>query len=522
MNSWRTVGCVVRCLATLGAYCTSVAAHDIRIEHITVVSPERSSSLADATVLIRGDRIDSISNNAPSDVAGPSGTAVQVIDGRGLYLAPGLIDSHVHVADIPGMTPEHEQAHPAIARSVREQIPRSYLYFGFTTLVNLISTPAQIAQWNGYRVHPDIYFCGAAPVVDGYPMNWTPKPQRYDPFPYMLIQRGDEASAPAGIDAAAHTPEAVVSRMKADGMFCVKSFFERGFGAAQNLPVPRLDTMRSLVRAAHAAGMPMFLHANSSDAQAFAVEAGVDIIAHGMWHWNAQPKIVAQLTPDVQKILDGVIEAGLGWQPTIQVLYGERDLFDPAYLSDPMLPRVLPADVIDWYKTSEGQWFHNILAQGLLPKSIAESRDVAAQWNAIRAFYAGFITRNDNATRYMASRNARILFGTDTPSAPTYANPPGLNGWLEMRKLVAVGMTPHQVFVAATLANARALGLADEIGTVEPGKRANLILLRTDPTRTVQAYDDIVKVVIRGEVIERAELAAGFNVARGTPATGHE
>jgi imidazolonepropionase-like amidohydrolase len=187
-----------------------------------------------------------------------------------------------------------------------------------------------------------------------------------------------------------------------------------------------------------------------------------------------------------------------------------------------MLPRVLPADVIDWYKTSEGQWFHNILAQGLLPKSIAESGDVAAQWNAIRTFYAGPIARNDNATRYMAGRNARILFGTDTPSAPTYANPPGLNGWLEMRKLVAVGMTPHQVFVAATLANARALGLADEIGTVEPGKRANLILLRTDPTRTVQAYDDIVKVVIRGEVIERAELAAGFNVARGTPATGHE
>jgi imidazolonepropionase-like amidohydrolase len=83
-----------------------------------------------------------------------------------------------------------------------------------------------------------------------------------------------------------------------------------------------------------------------------------------------------------------------------------------------------------------------------------------------------------------------------------------LNGWLEMRKLVAAGLTPHQVFVAATLANAKALGLADEIGSVEPGKRANLILLRTEPTRTVQAYDDIVKVVIRGEVIDRAELAA--------------
>jgi imidazolonepropionase-like amidohydrolase len=508
MNKWRRFGSIAQCLAALGAYCTSTAAQDIRIEQVTVISPERSAPMTDATVHIRGDRIVSISSHSESGATGRPGTAAQVIDGRGLYLSPGLIDSHVHVADIPGMTSVQEQAHPDLARAAREQIPRSYLYFGFTTLVDLNSTPAQLAQWHGHKAHPDIYFCGAAPVVDGYPMNWTPKPQRYEPFPYMLIQRGDEAAAPAGIDAAAHTPEAVVSRMKADGMFCVKSFFERGFGDEKNLPVPRLDTARALVRAAHTGGMPVFLHANGSDAQAFAVEAGVDIIAHGMWHWNAQPKTVSQLTPDVQKILDGVIDAGLGWQPTLQVLYGERDLFDPAYLSDPTLARVLPANVIEWYRSSEGQWFRDILAQALLPKSTADSGDAVAQWNAMRAFLAGFIARNDNATRYLASRNARFLFGSDTPSGPTYANPPGLNGWLEMRKLVAAGLTPHQVFVAATLANARALGLADEIGSVEPGKRANLILLRTDPTRTVQAYDDIVKVVIRGEVIERAELAA--------------
>src|SRR5688500_6342067 len=221
---WNAGAAVV--IAWLAAFGVSADAHELRIEHVTIVSPERSSPLRDATVSIRDDRIVSIS---PS-TKGTRGlkTADRVIDGRGLYLIPGLIDSHVHVNEVPGMTAPQEQAHPDIARAAREQIPRSYLYFGFTTLVDLISTPAQLAQWHGHKAHPDIYFCGAAPVVDGYPMNWTPKPQRYEPFPYMLIQRGDEAAAPAGIDAAAHTPEAVVSRMKADGMFCVKSFFERG------------------------------------------------------------------------------------------------------------------------------------------------------------------------------------------------------------------------------------------------------------------------------------------------------
>jgi imidazolonepropionase-like amidohydrolase len=512
MNKWwrkgARVGCIVPFWAAFEIYCPSALARDVWIEHVTVVSPEQAQPLKDVTVHIRGDRIVSVSSAERSGTVDRSETAAQVIDGRGLYLAPGLIDSHVHVNGIPGMTSEQEQAHPDLVRAVHEQVPRSYLYFGFTTLVDLVSTPAQITQWNGHKAHPDIYYCGPAPVIDGYPMNWSPRPQRYEPFPYMLIERGNESAAPAGIDAAAHTPEAVVSRMKADGMFCVKSFFERGFAEDRNLPVPRLDTMRALVRAAHAAGMPVFLHANGTEGQAFATEAGVDVIAHGPWHWNTEPQTTAQLTPGVQKILDGVIEAKVGWQPTIQVLYGELGLFDPAFLADPTLARVLPADLIAWYRTSDGQWFRKVLANGLLPKAIADSADANVPWHFMRSFLAPYIARNDNATRYMASRNARFLFGSDTPSAPTYANPPGLNGWLEMRKLVAAGLTPEQVFLAATLANAQALHLDHEIGTVQPGKVANLILLRQDPTQTVQAYDEIVKVMIRGEVINRAELAA--------------
>jgi imidazolonepropionase-like amidohydrolase len=89
-----------------------------------------------------------------------------------------------------------------------------------------------------------------------------------------------------------------------------------------------------------------------------------------------------------------------------------------------------------------------------------------------------------------------------------YANPPGLNGWLEMHRLVDAGLAPAQVFRAATLSNAEALGLAQDIGTVQVGKRANLLLLRQNPTRTIEAYDGIVKVILRGRVLEREELAA--------------
>jgi imidazolonepropionase-like amidohydrolase len=495
-------------IIALGWYYFSAAAGDLRIDHVAIVSPERSSPLRDVTVYIQDDRITSIDRTGQSHPKRSAGPQVEVTDGKGLYLSPGLIDGHVHTGGVPGMGPAQERANPEIARAAGEQVPRSYLYFGFTTLIDLISTPEAIARWNAHDVHPDIYFCGGAAIVDGYPMNFESKTERYKEYPYLVVQRGEEARAPEGVDPATHTPEAVVARMKADGAICVKSFFDRGVGDGEKLPVPTLDTMRALVRAAHAAKLPVLLHARGSEAQTFALDAGVDIIAHGLWDWNGEPQATTELTPGIKKILDRVIESKVGWQPTTQVMYGFRDLFDPAYLSGPQLERVYPANVIAWFRTPEGRWFHDIIAPGVLSKPLLDSSDAAGKWDAARSIYAVPIARDRNAAGYLAEHNAHLLFGTDTPAVPTYANPPGLNGWLEMHRLVEAGLTPAQVFRAATLSNAQALGLEDQIGTVHVGKRANLLLMRKNPVDTIEAYDKIVKVILRGRVLSREELAA--------------
>jgi imidazolonepropionase-like amidohydrolase len=101
-----------------------------------------------ATVYIQGDRIVSISRHPPSVSARSPGAAVEIIDGRGLYLIPGLIDSHVHTGDLPGLESPQPQAHTEMVRAVSEQVPRSYLYFGYTTLIDLISGPGQLLAWN--------------------------------------------------------------------------------------------------------------------------------------------------------------------------------------------------------------------------------------------------------------------------------------------------------------------------------------------------------------------------------------
>ncbi|MDJ0868447.1 MAG: amidohydrolase family protein [Myxococcota bacterium] len=82
-----------------------------------------------------------------------------------------------------------------------------------------------------------------------------------------------------------------------------------------------------------------------------------------------------------------------------------------------------------------------------------------------------------------------LLAGTDAePAALVH----------ELRQLVAAGLSPYQALRAATIEPARALGLASELGTVEPGKRADLVLLDADPLRDVGAIARVRGVVVRG------------------------
>jgi hypothetical protein len=293
-------------------------------------------------------------------------------------------------------------------------------------------------------------------------------------MPYFIVEPGDKLSLPAGIDAADHTPEAVVGRMKSDGAICVKTFFDRGVDPRSSLPVPRLETIRALVRAAHAMGLPVLLHASSTEAQTFGLDAGVDVMAHGLWNWGEEAAPNTGLTPAVQAVLDRVVKANVGWQPTFRVGMGFRDLLLPSFLSDPMLPRVLPNHLIEWYGTAEGQSFHNQLASGL---ALASNGDAKAMEAQVTRIYAANFGKLERTTRYMAEHHGRLLFGTDTPCAPLYSNPPGLNGRWEIQSLTDAGVTPAQIFRATTLSNAQAFKLDRDLGTVQVGKRVSVYLV---------------------------------------------
>ena len=72
----------------------------------------------------------------------------------------------------------------------------------------------------------------------------------------------------------------------------------------------------------------------------------------------------------------------------------------------------------------------------------------------------------------------------------------------ELELLVKVGLTPAQALLSATSVAASVLGLSDEIGTVEPGKRADLVVLGADPLADIGAVRDVRLVISAGRIVE--------------------
>jgi len=474
----------------------------IWITDVTIISPENLAHVDSGSVLVENGRIARVERKVGSRP--PAGAIV--VSGEGGFLIPGLIDSHVHLASVPGVTVEMnlnpEAAHAAMLAEYYQQLPRSYLYFGYTTLVDLAVVKREIVDdFRNAPLHPDLYDCGPSlPVANGYPMSFAPPPLRFQLFPNFLYDPAQISSIPAEYKPQDHTPAAAVAADKRVGASCVKTYFEHGFGKDRNLPVITLALAAGVRKAATQNGLVMMMHANSFEAQQFAVDADVDVIAHGMWNWGALDRQPPELPTEIKTLLDRILQKGTGYQATIQVMGGLRAYFDPDYLKAPAIPRVIPPALLAWFNSPEGKWFKKEIDADNTPD--ADMRQV---------FDRGPIRRVRQVVGYLASRNANFLFGTDTPSAPTYGNLPGLNGYLEMQQLHDAGLSLEQIFRAATINNAREFKLDSQVGSIEPGKIANLVLLRKSPLESVDAYDSIVAVWIHGRATPRDSLAVSPN-----------
>lgn len=137
--------------------------------------------------------------------------------------------------------------------------------------------------------------------------------------------------------------------------------------------------------------------------------------------------------------------------------------------------------------------------------------EVAADWGALGADLGG---RSTDTTYpdwslflvgLMHEAGVPIGAGTDTPIG--YAVP-GYSLHSELEMLVRAGLSPLEALRSATLRPAEFFGLEDEMGTVEPGRLADLVLLAGNPLDDITRTRSVQAVVTKGQLLDRAALDA--------------
>lgn len=477
------------------------------IRGVTLVSPERETPLANAHVLIRNGRIAEVS---VQPIESPN---AEVIDGSRRYLIPGLIDSHVHLNHATGLKRRYTPDFDRLYRAFQQQQPRSYLYFGFTTVIENNGDPAADQAFDSAPLHPRREHCGALPVIDDFlATDFESVEDFLAAYPNALHDRHTTPSLPAGLDPAEHTPAATVAHIAASGARCVKLYYEEalwwpGHGHPP-FSLPSLAILREVVDAAHARGLTVMMHGNTPAAHRIGLDAGIDVMAHGVWDWAGATRGHADIPDDVLSTADAVAGSAMKLQPTWMAAAGMTSLFDPDSLSDARLTRVLGSAYLD-YLRGPGQQARDDYLRRFGPAIAAAYASGDAATDQPQRIMEIYMARYRRILQRQHAAGAKFLFGSDTAvGTPGWGNPPGLSGLREMQAWVAAGIDLRTLLRAATLDNAQAFGLERELGSIEVGKRADMLLLTANPLQTLDAYDHIERIILGGEVIERDSLAA--------------
>jgi len=123
------------------------------------------------------------------------------------------------------------------------------------------------------------------------------------------------------------------------------------------------------------------------------------------------------------------------------------------------------------------------------------------------AIREGFELFQRPLTKALYDRGVKLMTGTDTP-LPTLV--PGFSLHRELEELVDVGLTPYEALRASTTHPFEFLGELADAGTVEVGKRANLVLLEANPLEDITNSRKIAGVMIQGRWLSQAELQEGL------------
>lgn len=410
----------------------------------------------------------------------------QIVDGRGLYALPGLIDAHTHLASVPGAGYRQSSA-SEIEQRQRIQLG-SYLASGVTTVLDAAIPERTLTMLNKY-----VDRTGLGPRIVAL------RPVLVKQGGYMGsdgFRTGPYAELDAPVQSTAEIEQRLLQAVR-EHSFGVKVAVEDGHGPIANY-VNFSDEQRAFIaETAQKNKIKLFVHSFSDSEHRRALAMNPYALLHA--GYNEEPPSDAVLETIVSKGTFVVTTSaiydlmGMMWDSDRVAREGMKYLVPPDQLATLKDPKSLDYVSRGVLKESLPSWLpFRLIAPFIHFLFHKQSCD-------------RFLESSQRAIRKMHERGSRLVMGSDSGNWSLFTSFfHGYGAIREMEILLDAGLPTHEVIVAATSRAARMLNLSHEIGAIEAGKAADILLLKKNPLTSKEAYRSL-HGVMKGGVIKSPE-----------------
>lgn len=399
-----------------------------------------------AAIIIEGNRI--VRVGPASEVAVPPNATV--IDTKGRVMLPGLIELHAHLMILGHAN--YDRWWPWMAKNgverVMEVSARQLLMSGVTSAADLGAPLKEILR-----------------TRDRINRGELPGPRMFVSGPW-LTRRPSRSEIVYGITIGSPQEAATAT----EGLIKAGVDLIKAWGGLT------VDDRKAIVEVAHRHNLKVHAHTYTLDEMRDSIASGIDVLSHG--------GLGAGQPPPPPELVRQVVERGI---PVVMSAVHRVGIYPltagfPERLEDPQLKEDFPPDIHAEVQASLKDWRH-------APYFVTTDRGLLFWEQAMRQWIDG---------------GAVIGMGTDS-GTPMNFHTEAL--WREIKAHVDFGMSPLRAISAATRVGAKILGKESQLGTIEVGKLADIIVVRGNPLTDINSLGN-VEVVVKDGVVHKGPSAA--------------